>query len=452
MNRKHDRKRIGFLCLGFFAAGLLLGLSAALLNPRPSGPPAAADTAVYETPPVVLATAGTQTAYVFPSPAPPESAVPAPLSESYPQWDAGTVYVSGDQVLWQEKIYRAKWWTQGETPGAADVWEDTLETPFTAPPVSAPPVESVDPVPKPEGFKVVGYYPSWKPGETEKPRYDVLTHINYAFAIPTAEGGLRPLEHPETTEALLKNAHANGVQVLLAVGGWSYQDTPLEATFNAATATAAKREAFADAIVALCGKYGFDGVDMDWEHPRVDGPSAAQYEAFMLLLAEKLHAQDKLLTAAVLSGATPDGNIYYDAAAHSDQVLAAVDWINVMAYDGGDGERHSSYEFAVACGQYWKDTRGLPADKVVLGLPFYARPSWAAYDDLLAVSAMAESGDHIAYNGTDAWYNGPETVRKKTIYAARELGGVMIWELTQDTADWSDSLLAAIADTVSTYR
>lgn len=111
--------------------------------------------------------------------------------------------------------------------------------------------------------------------------------------------------------------------------------------------------------------------------------SAKQYETLMLSLADRLHAGGKLLTAAVLSGATADGNIYYDAAAHTNAVLNAVDFINVMAYDGGDGERHSSYDFAVACGTYWKDTRGLPAHKIVLGVPFYARPSWADYRTIL---------------------------------------------------------------------
>lgn len=67
----------------------------------------------------------------------------------------------------------------------------------------------------------------------------------------------------------------------------------------------------------------------------------------MLALFERLHAQGKLLTAAVLSRVTADGNIYYDAAAQTNAVLNAVDFINVMAYDGGDGERHSSYQFAV---------------------------------------------------------------------------------------------------------
>ena len=53
-----------------------------------------------------------------------------------------------------------------------------------------------------------------------------------------------------------------------------------------------------------------------------------------------------------------------------NDTLNAVDFINVMAYDGGDDERHSTYQFAVDCGTYWKETRGLPAHKAVLGVPF----------------------------------------------------------------------------------
>ena len=153
----------------------------------------------------------------------------------------------------------------------------------------------------------------------------------------------------------------------------------------------------------------------------------------MLILAEGLHARGKLLTAAVLSGATADGNIYYDAAAHTNAVLNAVDFINVMAYDGGDGERHSPYQFAVDCGTYWKETRGLPAYKVVLGVPFYSRPGWADYGAILAAVPDACDGDRALYNGMEVYYNGPKTIARKTAYAREELGGIMIWELTQDT-------------------
>lgn len=41
----------------------------------------------------------------------------------YPAWDAGTIYQNGDMVAYNNKVYRAKWWTKGEQPGGSDVWE-----------------------------------------------------------------------------------------------------------------------------------------------------------------------------------------------------------------------------------------------------------------------------------------------------------------------------------------
>lgn len=406
----------------------------------------ASTAATTSNPSIPAAVAATESGSVTPAPDPAAASDPISVALSLPEWDQSAVYNGGDRVAYGGRVYQAKWWTQGEPPDKADVWEDTLEAAPAAlqnAPTPAP-LPLAEPVPKPEGFKVVGYFPSWKPTKTNLPRYDVLTHVIYAFAIPTSEGGLRPLENPDTAQTILRDAHANGVKVLLAVGGWSYNDVPLEPTFVSATETPGKRAAFVEAIVSMCDSYGFDGVDIDWEHPRVDGASHQQYEDLMLELAQRLHGEGKLLTSAVLSGATADGNIYYDAAAHTDKVLEAVDWINVMAYDGGDGERHSPYAFAVNCATYWKDTRGMSAGKVVLGLSFYGRPSWAGYGDILAAAPDAWRGDTANYNGMTAWYNGPQTIRDKTRYAMEHLGGVMIWELTQDTAEPEKSLQSAI--------
>ncbi|MFI1577443.1 M4 family metallopeptidase [Embleya sp. NPDC020630] len=41
---------------------------------------------------------------------------------SAPPWDANTVYVGGNTVSYQGHTYRAKWWTQGETPGTTGQW------------------------------------------------------------------------------------------------------------------------------------------------------------------------------------------------------------------------------------------------------------------------------------------------------------------------------------------
>lgn len=363
----------------------------------------------------------------------------------YPAWDKTAVYNGGDNVVFEDKIYKAKWWTQGETPGKSDVWEDTKQSPTK--------VEDTDTDDKKETVpvdlgdkKIVGYFPSWKPGKADMIRYDDLTDIVYAFAIPTADGGLRPLENGETAKQIIKEAHKNNVRVLIAVGGWSYQDVPLESTFMSATESSEKTKKFGDAILAMCDEYGFDGVDMDWEHPRVDGNSGKQYEELMLYLADKLHAQDKMVTSAVLSGATADGNVYYDAAAHSDAVLKAVDRIHVMAYDGGDGERHSTYEFALNCADYWSKTRHVDPNKIILGVPFYARPSWAAYGDIIKESKDAQNQDHTTYQGMDVYYNGLSTMKKKASYAKEHLGGIMIWELTQDSELEKYSLLKEIVN------
>lgn len=389
----------------------------------------------------------------LPSEKPTVTKTPESTENSANLWEKTAVYTGGDIVNYQGCLYRAKWWTQGEKPDSSDVWEDLgiVDGKPTDPEgtANAPIDASIPKDTELTDFKVVGYYPSWKPDKLSLVDFDIVTHICYAFAIPKTDGTLRDLENPETAKTLIQSAHANKAKVLLSIGGWSYNDTPLENVFMEATSTDEKIEYFAKNIIAMCDKYGFDGIDMDWEHPRVDGTSAKQYENLMLILSEKLHAKDKLLTAAVLSGATADGNIYYDAAAHTNAVLNAVDFINIMAYDGGDGERHSPYQFAVDCGTYWKETRGLPAYKVVLGVPFYARPSWADYGTILESVPDAHSKDHSTYNGMDAYYNGMDTIAKKTGYAMENLGGVMIWELTQDTYNTEKSLLQTIGNTIS---
>lgn len=456
-----ERKNKFIYALGGFLFGVLLTAAVFLcLGKRPdtvavvgteAARTASAETSAYsaEQP---SETEAPQSAVQEKSSTYPEAATASEAVTELPSgtWDSAAVYNGGDTVSYRGRKYKAKWWTQGEKPGSSDVWEDLMITdgePVQPSGVNNIPIDAAEPRnAELTDFKVVGYYPSWEPDKLNTVDFGVLTHVCYAFAIPTADGVLRDLENPDTAAQLIGSAHENGAKVLLSVGGWSYNDTPLEGVFMEATADSEKVKKFAGNIIAMCDKYGFDGVDMDWEHPRADGASAKQYEELMLTLSEALRAEGKLLTAAVLSGMTADGNVYYDAAAHTNAVLNAVDFINIMAYDGGDGERHSQYEFAVNCGAYWTETRGLPKYKAVLGVPFYARPSWADYGTILASVPDAYGRDSVSYNGMEVYYNGVGTIKKKTKYAKENLGGIMIWELSQDTSDPDKSLLQAIGD------
>jgi len=42
---------------------------------------------------------------------------------TYSEWNVSKIYINGDTITYKSKIYKAKWWTQGEVPGASDVWE-----------------------------------------------------------------------------------------------------------------------------------------------------------------------------------------------------------------------------------------------------------------------------------------------------------------------------------------
>jgi len=143
----------------------------------------------------------------------------------------------------------------------------------------------------------------------------------------------------------------------------------------------------------------------------------------------------RLLTAAVIAGANFSAGL-----AIQPPVFDLVDWLNIMTYDDNlAGQPHASYDFMVYYCNQWL-ARGLPAGKLVAGIPFYARPGGRSYASFVA--ADRANADRDVVDG--AGYNGRPTVRAKTQWAKANAGGVMFWELSQDTHD-DTSLVAAIS-------
>ena len=88
----------------------------------------------------------------------------------------------------------------------------------------------------------------------------------------------------------------------------------------------------------------------------------------------------------------------------------------------------------------------MPANKVCMGVPFYSYPGWSAYSTLVANDPTAVTDD---MTGTYNYHNSTTTMQEKTSWAKDYgLGGMMIWELSQDTTDQSTSLIRAIHNTV----
>jgi chitinase len=288
----------------------------------------------------------------------------------------------------------------------------------------------------PNGFKSVGYMPYWS-GNLSNIQYSKLTHINYAFVIPNANGTLAAIQNPAKLRSLVSQGHANNVKVLLAVGGWmDGNDSPFETMAAAATT----RTAFVTNLINLVRQYNLDGIDIDWEYPN-PGTSADNFTLLMKQLSAALHSRGKLLTAAVVSGGATAQGV-------QPVVFGYVDFLNIMLYDGGSP--HANYDWSIAGVSQWK-SRGLPAAKAVLGVPFYSRPTYYSYAQLVGMDPANADRDCTTVSGAQQCYNGRPTIRRKTQWAMANAGGMMNWELSQDS-NASSSLVSAIYETATGTR
>jgi chitinase len=303
--------------------------------------------------------------------------------------------------------------------------------PISMPTPTPVPVPTSVPTPAPRPFRVIGYATDAIVIETIP--FKQLTHINFAFLIPNADGTFAPLYNSWKVKELVKRSHASGVKVLISIGGWGW-----DAQFEAVAASPQKRTVFIREALKVVDEYGFDGVDIDWEYPD-PGQSAQNYLALITELRAAL--PDRLLTTAVISSGDETG------LGIPAETFALLDFINVMTYDEPG---HATMEQFQTGLDYWLG-RGVPREKLVMGLPFYSRPGEISYRELVKNNPAVAQADVFSYNGNEERYNGIPTVRKKTLLALDKASGIMFWTLEQDAAG-DASLLNAIQETIASYK
>ncbi len=285
----------------------------------------------------------------------------------------------------------------------------------------------------PSTFRVVSYLPDYRLTAFDPNAAAGLTDL-VVFSAELAEDGsldmarLKNCPWPE----LLRFKTQQRIRLLLTIGGWERSRY-----FASVVRSPEKRARCVEAIVQLCLDKRLDGIDLDWEHPQ----GATDNEFYGKLLGELRQAFDPhglvlSVTIASWQGLPAEG-------------IAAVDYVQVMAYDA-DG-KHSTFEYAkqeisaIANG-------GVPAQKIVLGLPFYGRDIKTrramTYGEIVAKFNPAPAEDQVG----QMYFNGPDTIRRKVKLAiSSKLGGVMAWELGQD-ASGHESLLKAIRDLVDSTQ
>lgn len=275
----------------------------------------------------------------------------------------------------------------------------------------------------PRSAVVAGYLPWYRMQGFTAARVGPVTDLIYFGIEPTNTGGFPGQPIPDGTLQTLQSIRSDtGCRLLLCVGGGGRSDG-FPALVHPRT-----RAAFVRGLCRYCADHAFTGVDYDWEHPA----SAAERDAYISLVNETRAGLDAGALLTVAQSPSKDlGPGMYDA----------VDRIHVMSYNHHFPQaRLQDARNDVACMLRF----GCPREKIVLGVPFYARNREGAaktYADLVQLAGCAPDSDQFCGFG----FNSRQTIRDKVDYIRREhLAGIMIWELGQDTTDPSTSLLTVI--------
>ncbi|KND94314.1 Chitinase 1 [Tolypocladium ophioglossoides CBS 100239] len=270
---------------------------------------------------------------------------------------------------------------------------------------------------------------------------------------------------------LLKKQNRN-MKVVLSIGGWTWSTN-----FAAVASSAATRSTFAQSAVTIMKDWGFDGIDIDWEYPADD----TQAGNMVLLLQAVRQEVDSYAAKSAggyhfeLSIAAPAGPTNYNRL-HMQALGQALDHINLMAYDyAGSWSNFSGHDANLfgnpsnpnsvpfntddAVRAYIKG--GVPANKMVLGMPLYGRAfestdgigkpytgvgSGSRENGIWDYKVLPKAGATVSYDNVAKGYysydagtkelisfDTPDMINQKVSYLKGQgMGGSMFWEASGD--------------------
>lgn len=347
------------------------------------------------------------------------------------------------------------------------------------------------------GYKVICYFTNWawyRPGEGKYSPDNIdaamCTHIIYGFAVLDPNNLVLKVHDSwaDIDNRFFERVAAykkKGIKVSVALGGWN---DSLGDKYSRLVNNPDARKRFNDNVIEFIEKYGFDGLDLDWEYPKCwqvncdAGPESdrAAFTAWVRELRAAFTPRNLLLSAAV-SPSKKVIDLAYDVASLSHDL----DWIGVMTYDYfGNWDKntghvaplfaHSKVENTFFNANftlnYWMEL-GADPSKIIMGIPMYGQSFSLANPKENGLNAKArgpgQAGEFTRQGGFLAYYeickriqSGGWTVvqdsesamgpyaykgdqwtsfddvsivrRKAEMVKTMKLGGAMIWALDLD--------------------
>ncbi len=300
--------------------------------------------------------------------------------------------------------------------------------------------------------------------------FKLYTHLCHAFLTADENGNIRTNSMVPSRQLTIQ-AHAAGVKVMLSLGGWGWD--------NQFAAIVSKQEAedrFTKSVLEMVDSFDYDGIDLDWEYPDTD-QEVPGFERLARHFRHELNQigqrKGRTMFLTMAAAANPETLKWLKPKV----LMETMDWINVMTYDMAgewtDYAGHHSPLFssskqpgkprATALSMKYLLERGLPADRLAVGIPLYGkgfavsepyastkdignRPlprggnyanlvvlrkeqGWTRHWDDETKTPWLIAPDHSAIIG----YDDEESVALKTQWAMKEgFRGVFFWHIGSD--------------------
>jgi chitinase len=318
-----------------------------------------------------------------------------------------------------------------------------------------------------------------------------LTRINFAFA--NLQGGkivTGTASDAANMAALIALKRENpSLTVLVSVGGWLWSGN-----FSDMALTGDSRRIFIQSVIEFIERYQLDGLDIDWEYPGMAGatnhfrPEDKQnYTRILAELRKQFDDEEKKLHRRLFLTIAAGSSSEFLEHTEMAEVQKYVDTVNLMAYDYYEPDSDAttgnhaplftdpSDPKKVSADRSVQEFEqaGVPAAKIVLGVPFYGhtwgqvsdqnhglfqpgKPVPNAYANFSNISASMlnhgftrywDSAASVPYLYSPAQkifvsYEDPDSLAPKCKYVlGHKLAGIMFWDYSSDP---SGKLLDAI--------
>lgn len=304
--------------------------------------------------------------------------------------------------------------------------------------------------------RIVGYLPMWAmPSYT--PDWKSLTHLCLAFGGVQTDGTV-DIKAVRAKRYIIDEAHKHGVKVLLSIGGAG------AGSFSPVILNKEKRDILVKNLREAVDELDLDGVDVDYEEWDGGHGGASKLDLERRVALERFYRElrvvlgsKKLIAAAVT--ASWDNGRFGTYNCFNNTMHQYLDFVSLMIYDhtgpwsGTFTGPHSDWTFFINAIHHWLNNRKLPKEKLVAGVPFYGyKFSSKNYaDDAQAIpykkilEMYPKQNAHLKDSIGLLYYDGMPAIKRKAEYVKEQkLGGVMFWEMTQDTQETDKSLLNQI--------